>query len=63
MQSPPVNTDNLQASSVDYESLYRNLKEEVQIDRHRILNDLMRSIATINDALAHIIGELGGGRL
>jgi hypothetical protein len=52
-----------QASSIDYEKLYRDLKKDMTIQRYQFLNDFMKSVATINDAIAHIIGEVGGGRL
>ena len=60
---PVYNQYSSQVSAPNYEELYRNLKKDISNQRHQILNELMKSIATINDAMAHVIGELGGGRL
>jgi hypothetical protein len=51
-----------QAMGVDYRKMYEDLKDDQRFRRYDIINDWMKSVATINDAIAHAIGELGGGR-
>ena len=52
-----------QVMGVDYRKMYDDLKKDQYNQRYNIINDWMKSVATINDAIAHAIGELGGGRI
>jgi hypothetical protein len=59
-----INTNSLSnlVATPNYEELYRNLKNDNSRKRYEIINDWMKSVATINDAIAHAIGDIGGGR-
>lgn len=60
---PPIASSYVnKIATPNYEKMYYELKNDLQKQRYQIINDWMKSVATINDAIGHSIGEIGNIR-